>query len=152
MFKLCHVFLTVVLISLYGCSNDNSANNDATQDASADAAVASKVSESTATEQIFRSNGAVQCEGGGDDLATTAKMLEEAGIAVIDSKCGYMTGRMMPALCGSPTSNINIHTIKQEDLAKSKELGFWPVIALIDQAKGQGFEVAETCDSDSKEG
>lgn len=109
-----------------------------------------KTSEHNATVQVFRSKGAIQCESKGDSLATTAKLLKDAGIEVIKSHCGYTTGMMMAAMCGNPTFDINVHTIKHQDLALSEKNGFFPVKVLVNEEKGLGFELRELCVDNSE--
>lgn len=94
--------------------------------------------------RVFTSKGREQCEDGtGRSLDDTKEALEEAGIRVFSSSCALITGKMSPALCGSPTLHINIHGIDVEQFGDAEALGFRPLTAL--EEADLGFD-PEGCD------
>lgn len=92
---------------------------------------ASKVSEKkerkekVKVEQVYISKQRKQCEDEtGKALAVTKDELQAAGIEVITSECGVITGIMGPALCGSMTLDINIHGIDERKIPEAEALGY----------------------------
>ncbi|HJR70147.1 MAG TPA: hypothetical protein VKA43_08930 [Gammaproteobacteria bacterium] len=56
--------------------------------------------------------------------------LIRAGIDVLRSACGTLTGVAFPAVCGAPTGEINLHDIRPENLPDAERLGFRDVAVL----------------------
>ncbi|MBT9613923.1 MAG: hypothetical protein IV108_11740 [Burkholderiales bacterium] len=88
--------------------------------------VSANTTASQTTVHIFKSAGTVQCAGGGDDLPTLARQLEEAGLKVRSSACGS-DGRMRAAMCGVSDGRIVIFELSSDDAQSSSKLGFAPL-------------------------
>jgi len=86
---------------------------------------------SEATVRVYKSAGSVQCAGGGTDLPTLARQLEDAGLKVRSSACGS-DGRMRAAMCGAPDGRIVIFELSSDDAQSSSKLGFAPLSNLPD--------------------
>lgn len=97
-------------------------------------------------EQIFvyTSAEAIQCQFGGNTLATSAQPLIENGIDVVESACAYMTGVAIISTCGAPTIDINLHKIDASNLNQAEELGYFSVNKL-ENNKDSGYRVS-SCD------
>ena len=76
--------------------------------------------------KVFKSRGAVQCEGRGTAPEAMRAELERAGVRVQASACGS-DGRMRPAVCGAGTDEINVFEIAASDLARAQGLGLTPL-------------------------
>ena len=96
----------------------------------------------TETMQVYRSDGAQQCEGGGISLAQSKEELAGAGVKVVDSQCAVRTGISIMAMCGAPTLGIHLHEINADDLDKAQQLGFADAKGLVDTEQGVNFEVS----------
>lgn len=96
------------------------------------------------TVRVFISNGHTQCNDNAMRLSQTQMMLVNAGIDVLDSACGAITGVAFPAVCGGPTGEINLHTIRQVNLSDADRLGFRDVAAIgrDPQVPGTGYQEA----------
>jgi hypothetical protein len=92
------------------------------------------------TVRVYESTGEKQCEGGGVTLSESKVRLTNAGIDVLDSKCGIRTGVGVLAVCGGTTVNIHTHKIKTHDLEKAKGMGFANLSTLVNKASGTGYE------------
>lgn len=79
---------------------------------------------------VHISSGARQCEFPGHSLEVTANTLTEAGVDVLDSHCGVITGMMSAAVCGGPTPAINLHEIPQSQLEQAQSLNYRTVESL----------------------
>ena len=84
--------------------------------------------------QVFISNGSIHCGFEGNSPAQTAQLLIQNGIDVIESQCGIITGLARPAVCGSATDEVNIHTIFRANQNAAEELGFQPESNFNNQA------------------
>ena len=92
---------------------------------------------------VYINSGAIQCESPGKTGAETALLLTEQNIAVSDTQCAQLAEVSVIAMCGAPTININLHSIKAADLEKAQALGFKDV-ATLKQAGSLGYTVS-TC-------
>jgi hypothetical protein len=79
--------------------------------------------------RIFKSQGSLQCSGGGTPVAALAQQLQAAGVAVISSACGT-DGRMRIAMCGAADGRIGIFEVAARDTAAAAALGFAPLSRL----------------------
>jgi len=86
-------------------------------------------STSNDTVKVYRSDGSLQCEGGGITPETMRATLESAGIAVQCAQAGH-DGNMHITVCGSPTGNINVFTIEKRQAEGARIIGFAPVSEL----------------------
>ena len=84
--------------------------------------------------KVFKSRGAVQCEGRGTAPKAMRAELERAGVRVQASACGS-DGRMRPAVCGAGTDEINLFDIAAADLPRAQALGFAPLPQLKGEAQ-----------------
>lgn len=83
------------------------------------------------TVRVYKSVGSIQCVGGGADLASLARQLQDAGLKVHSSACGS-DGRMRAAMCGAPDGRIMIVELSGDDAQASSKLGFAPLSNLPD--------------------
>ena len=72
--------------------------------------------------QIYKSDGARQCEGGG--ISPEAMRSELQGIRVYAAGKSILRGVMFPAVCGGGTGSINVYTIAAKDQAEAQKRGF----------------------------
>ena len=72
--------------------------------------------------QVYKSDGARQCEGGG--IAPEIMLKELDGIHVYAARKQLMQGVMVPAVCGGTTGSINVYNIAAEDQAAAEQRGF----------------------------
>ena len=93
-------------------------------------------------ELVYISAQAVQCEFSGHPAQVTAQALEDAGVAVAESQCAFLTDVMYPAVCGGGSGGINVHAIASSDLEKALALGYKPVSELKVE-KRAGYEVQD---------
>ncbi|VUD46233.1 hypothetical protein TDB9533_00782 [Thalassocella blandensis] len=77
-------------------------------------------------EWVFISDSSVQCGYEGESPEETQKLLLEAGIDVLESTCGHRT-EAVPAVCGGVTTQINLHSIRTENVIDANNLGFTSV-------------------------
>ena len=94
------------------------------------------------SELVYIDNNAVQCESNGFSPHETAAILQDNGITVTRSFCGYLTGLVVAAVCGMGNSAINLHLINKGDLQEAGELGFLPVSMLV-IAEDSGYVEAD---------
>lgn len=94
------------------------------------------------TVKVFIGNGHTQCNNNAMPLSQTQMMLVNAGIDVLDSACGVVTGVAFAAVCGGATGEINLHTIRLVNLADADRLGFKDVavIGVDPQVPGTGYQ------------
>ncbi len=86
--------------------------------------------EAETSELVYIDNNAVQCESNGFTPDETAAVLQDNGITVDHSFCGYLTGVVVAAVCGMGNSGINLHSIHKGDVPEAGNLGFLPVSML----------------------
>lgn len=72
--------------------------------------------------QIYKSDGAQQCYGGGTSPAAMQRELQ--GIRVYAAGKSVLRGVMFPAVCGGGTGSINVYTIAARDLPEAGKRGF----------------------------
>ncbi|WP_298608526.1 hypothetical protein [uncultured Thiothrix sp.] len=73
--------------------------------------------------KIYKYQGSLQCEGGGEPLESMNRQLSKLGVKVIVRQCG-VDGLIYPTVCGAPDGHINIFKIQPRDLKKAQTLGF----------------------------
>ena len=73
--------------------------------------------------KVFKSQGSLQCTGGGTAPELMKDELITAGIDVRSFSCG-IDGLAHAAVCGVPDGAINIFDIPQSMLAQAQSLGF----------------------------
>ena len=95
---------------------------------------------------VYKSDGVKQCEGGGTSLVQSKNELTEAGVDVLDSQCGALTGIAVMAVCGGPSLGIHLHDINARHLQRAERLGFAPTQNLLDEGQGTGFEIIPCSD------
>jgi hypothetical protein len=83
-------------------------------------------------EIVYVENKARQCEYNGLTVDETAGILTKAKMLVIDSDCGYIKGVASASVRGGVTAEINRHTVRVQDLADAKKLGYKSISALTD--------------------
>ena len=94
------------------------------------------------TVVVYINSGAIQCESDGKTGAETALLLSNKNISVTKTECGYIANIAVIAMCGGPTTDINVHTIPVSDLEKALALGFENVETLK-QKDHIGYDVSE---------
>lgn len=72
---------------------------------------------------VVRTLGALQCSGGGQSPAALARVLADAGIPVLSTRCGS-DGRMHPAVCGAPDGRVGLFEIAADKVDAAAALGF----------------------------
>ncbi len=95
---------------------------------------------------VYTGTGAAQCETGGLSLEQSAQRLIDAGIDVLDSACGAMTGVAFAAVCGAPTGEILVHEIRDVNAPHAREIGYESVETLVDPEQGTGYRLVD-CDT-----
>ena len=95
------------------------------------------------TARVYTGTGARQCETDGLSLERSAQALVEAGIDVLDSSCGVMTGVAFPAVCGAPTGEILVHEIRSVNVPDAGELDYENVESLVDPEEGTGYRLVD---------
>lgn len=73
--------------------------------------------------KIYKPQGSLQCQGGGESVSQMRRQLLKVGVKVKKASCG-VDGLMYPAVCGAPDGKINIFTINRDGLAKAQAQGF----------------------------
>jgi len=91
------------------------------------------------TSVVYITDSSVQCEFLGNSPDITAQVLIDNGIDVIKSECGFYNHGVF-AVCGSQTSQINLHTIHKENLVDADRLGYKSVAEIT-----EGYTVAAEC-------
>ena len=84
-----------------------------------------------------------QCESDGVSLESSAQILINAGIDVLQSTCGIRTGVLYPAVCGGATADILVHEIRSVNLPDAEQLGFQEIGTLIDAAAGRSYQLVD---------
>ena len=72
--------------------------------------------------QIYKPDGARQCEGGG--ISPEAMQSELQGIRVYSARKSILSGMMFPTVCGGITGSINVYTIAAKNQAEAQQRGF----------------------------
>lgn len=89
---------------------------------------------------VYEGRGRLQCDfTGGSTPQQSALKLTAAGIDVLRSGCGAMTGVAFPAVCGGASGEILLHEIRTVNLADAERAGFIPATELVDRAAGTGY-------------
>ncbi|TXH71169.1 MAG: hypothetical protein E6Q83_02910 [Thiothrix sp.] len=73
--------------------------------------------------KVYKYQGSLQCQGGGEPLAKMRRQLIKRGVKVLAGQCG-VDGLIYPAVCGAPDGHINIFTIQRQSLVKAQSQGF----------------------------
>lgn len=73
--------------------------------------------------KVYKYQGSLQCQGGGEPLGQMRRQLIKLGVKVLVGQCG-VDGLAYPAVCGAPDGRINIFTIQRQGLAKAQAQGF----------------------------
>lgn len=73
--------------------------------------------------KIYKYQGSLQCQGGGEPLSQMRRQLTRAGVKVLAGSCG-VDGLMYPSVCGAADGKINIFTIQRKGLTKAQAQGF----------------------------
>jgi hypothetical protein len=89
---------------------------------------------------VYEGRASVQCGSSGMSPETSAMKLTNAGIEVVQSACGVITGVSFPAVCGGPDGKILLHQIRTTNLRDAEVLGFSSAALLHDPAKGRDYE------------
>jgi hypothetical protein len=89
---------------------------------------------------VFEGRGRLQCDfTGGITPAQSALKLTNAGVDVLRSGCGVVTGVAFAAVCGGSSGEILLHEIRQENRDTAEGLGFAPAQELVSRASGTGY-------------
>ena len=73
---------------------------------------------------VVKSSETIQCEGGGFTLQEIGTPLSEAGINVLQSRCGYLKGVANADVCGAPTLDVYLFTIPRSSLDTAEAMGY----------------------------
>jgi hypothetical protein len=93
---------------------------------------------------VFEGRGRLQCDfTGGITPAQSAMKLTGAGVDVLRSGCGVMTGVAFAAVCGGSSGELLLHEIRQENRDTAESLGFAPAQELVSRASGTGYAWAD---------
>jgi hypothetical protein len=89
---------------------------------------------------VFEGRGRLQCDfTGGMTPAQSAMKLTAAGVDVLRSGCGAMTGVAFPAVCGGASGELLLHEIREENLDTAERLGFVQAEELVDRRAETGY-------------
>lgn len=89
---------------------------------------------------VFEARGSVQCGPPGMTPEQSALKLTSAGLEVVRSACGVITGVVHPAVCGGQDGKILLHQIRTLNLKDAEVLGFSSAAKLQDHATGRDYE------------
>ena len=78
--------------------------------------------QNTQTIQIYKLDGARQCEGEG--ISVAAMQAELAGIGVHAAEKSHLPDVMFPAVCGGGTGSINVYNIDAQQRGQAEQRGF----------------------------
>ena len=81
------------------------------------------------TVQVYKHDGARQCEGEG--ITVASMQAELAGIRVYAAEKSHLPDVMFAAVCGGDTGSINVYTIDAHQRRSAEQRGF----ALLPAAK-----------------
>lgn len=89
---------------------------------------------------VYEGRGRLTCAfTGGSTPQQSAMKLANAGVDVLRSGCGGVTGVVSPAVCGFPSGEILLHEIRSVNLDTADRLGFAPADNLIDRSRGTDY-------------
>ena len=91
--------------------------------------------------RVYVGNGARQCQSNGMLPQASAQLLIDAGVDVLTSDCGVLTGVAFPAVCGAATGDILVHAIRAVNLPDAERLGFEDVAEIT--AAGHGYTLVD---------
>lgn len=117
-------FLIIVAVSILSCSQSDNTENFGI---------------------VYINDGAIQCEFEGLSETETAQILVDAGIDVIESQCGFLTGVSVVDQCGAGDITINLHTIPIQNLPDAQTMGFESIETLNNDAD-TGYAITD-CDA-----
>lgn len=95
---------------------------------------------------VYISKGNKQCSHDGLSADGSVRVLVNAGVDVIETFCGAITGLAFAAVCGGGTGDIIAHKIRKVNLSSAKELGYEDVETLVDVKNMVGYEIHK-CES-----
>jgi len=89
---------------------------------------------------VYEGRGRLQCDfAGGITPQQSAMKLTGAGVDVLQSGCGVMTGVAFAAVCGGSSGEILLHEIRTENLDTAERAGFIPAGELVSRSAGTGY-------------
>ena len=89
---------------------------------------------------VYEGRGRLQCDfTGGITPQQSATKLTAAGVDVLRSGCGAMTGVFFAAVCGGSSGEILLHEIRTENLDTAERAGFIPAEELVSRPAGTGY-------------
>lgn len=74
------------------------------------------------TIDVYKSDGARQCQGEG--VSPQAMQSELDGVKVYTARKDYLRGMMYPSVCGGMTGSVNVYTIAIDMLKTAQQRGF----------------------------
>ncbi|MDO4694875.1 MAG: hypothetical protein Q4A62_09730 [Eikenella sp.] len=74
------------------------------------------------TVEVYRSDGARQCEGNGISLEAMQPMLGD--IPVYAARKDHVYAETYPEVCGAPMSSVNVYTINRAHWPQAQARGF----------------------------
>ena len=89
---------------------------------------------------VYESRASVQCGSSGMSPEQSAEKLTNAGLQVVQSACGVITGVSFPAVCGGSDGKILLHQIPATNLRDAEVLGFNSAALLHDPSTGRDYE------------
>src|SRR3954469_17422082 len=128
-FSLLRAFSAVLVVQLAACGGGDE-NGDVAP---------GKTLAAPGNTVVFQSRQSVQCGSRGLTPEQGAQTLINAGIDVMKSGCGVMTGVAFPAVCGGETGEILLHEIRKENLPDAEHLGLQSAATLKDSTSGTGY-------------
>lgn len=72
--------------------------------------------------EVYRSDGARQCEGNGLSLEAMQPLLD--GIPVYAARKDHVYTEAYPEVCGAPMSSVNVYTIDRTHWPQAQARGF----------------------------
>jgi hypothetical protein len=89
---------------------------------------------------VYEGRGRLQCDfTGGITPAQSAMKLTGAGVDVLRSGCGVMTGVVFAAVCGGSSGELLLHEIRAENRETAEQLGFAPAQELVSRVSETGY-------------
>lgn len=122
---------TFLLISLTVACNNNDNNTPSR--------TAANIEEDNTIVYIMK--GSTQCHDDGIKPEESTQTLINAGIDVIQSYCGHLTGIVYLSVCGGGTGEIIAHEIRTVNLPHAIEQGYEEIDTLIDEETMTGYEI-----------
>jgi hypothetical protein len=120
------LFLTLLAALMIGCGSNNSSDTSRKEGII-----------------VYISKGNTQCNDDGISPDQSTMTLVGAGIDVMDTFCGAITGLSFPAVCGGGTGEIIAHEIHEVNLANVNELGYEYIETLVDVDNMVSYEIGE---------